>query len=159
MNTTIINQGYKIAIDEHAARGKLAQWVRKQITAGKWAEVGEAYGKLETEFGKRHKDPETKEYTSSTSADSMRSAIHNVSVAMVNNPKYPEYTHKNALKPVEIEKDVWGLEVKSGEANSKPKSVPVEKVCAKFASKFKTEEQKKAALIATARAMGIEIKF
>jgi hypothetical protein len=148
--TTEIMSGVMLAEDEHAARGKLAQWVRLHILDGHYDIVGSAYGYLESKHGKRKNTKA--EQTPSTPADSMRACIHNVTSALIGHEKYHA---EGALKPVKVG-DEWGLEDKGVKT---PKTVKVEKVCAKFASQFKTEETKKAALIATARAMGIEINF
>ena len=94
-------------------QGTVADMIRTAITSKKWGIVGEAYGELLDTYGKRTRVKGTKEFTSSTPADTFNTQIQSVTKDM----------DCGKLKPQLIEMDdgseQWGLVPVS---NSKTKS-------------------------------------
>ena len=141
---TEINKGLKFAELETANKGKLAQFMRTHILDHNYQIVIGVFKAAYTKHGGEIDSP----------IHSIRSCIDNVTKALVK-AKAEQYEFEGALGIRKVDGEYTLVD--KGPKENKP--VRVEKVCAKFASQFKTEATKKAALIATARAMGIEIKF
>ena len=161
-NSQVSKNLVTLAEDEHAARGKLAAAVRAALLAKQWAAVAEAYGQLEQDYGKRHSLGKVENgrpvYSPSTPADSMRATIHNVSSSLRS-----DSWHYNALKPVIVQdsdgNEVWGLAEKSSNNNEQRAGQvkSLTKSLEKAASLCKTDSERKDALAAFAKALGLTV--
>lgn len=155
----------RLATAEHTAKGKLAQAVREAILAGKWYEVGQAFGNLLEAHGMRHSigkgDNGKPVYSASTPADSMRATIHNVTSALAENRDKTGYLY-GVLRPELFEdsegNEYWGLVDKGGKVRQRgSQAKTLVKAVDKVASLCQTREEAVSALEALAAKFGLHL--
>lgn len=113
MKTSLTNKIAIAHVNAFNEQGTVAQLVRDAISNSHWDQVGDAYGQLLEEYGKRSRIKGTKDFTPSTPADTFNTQIQTTTKDM----------DCGKLKPVLIEMgdglEKWGLEPVKSRTGSK----------------------------------------
>ena len=140
-------------VDVFNKQGTVAQMIREAITGKQWDKVGNAYGELLNEFGKRSRIPGTKEFSPSTPTDTFNTQIQTVTKDM----------DCGKLKPVLIEDDegneAWGLEPVQSRTTSSQQAKKLSDIRENHVAimEGRTMDEKAAEVAAFAEALGVEL--
>lgn len=150
---SITNKMALAHVEAFNSQGTVAQLVRDAVSNKKWDQVGDAYGQLLEEFGKRSRIKGTKDFTPSTPADTFNTQIQTVTKDM----------ECGKLKPVLVELDdgseIWGLEPVQSRTGSKRTLKKLEDIREQHVTIFegRTMDEKAAEVAAFAEAMGVQL--
>lgn len=150
---SITNTIAKAHLGAYEAQGTVADMIRKAVQGKKWEQVGEAYGQLLNEYGKRSRIKGTKEFSPSTPADTFNTQVQSVTTTM----------KCGKLRPVLIETEngeKWGLEPVTSKRTSSQKAKKLETIRSEHVAMMqgRTFDERYGELIKFAAMLGISLE-